>query len=61
MARRVRRQALRDGLITWECGRQGEVIGLIPPLIATDDEVDEACGILVQALRSERLRGSSAA
>ena len=60
MARRVRRQALRDGLITWECGRKGEVIGLIPPLIATDDEVDEACGILLRALRSQPLRGSSA-
>ena len=52
LARSVRRLALADGLITWECGRSGEVIGLIPPLIATDAEVDEACEILLRALQA---------
>ena len=33
---------LEDGLITWECGASDNVIGLVPPLIVSDDEVRRA-------------------
>ena len=59
MARRVRREALRSGLITWECGREGEVIGLIPPLVATGSDVDEDCQILLRSLLSQSSRGTA--
>ncbi len=59
VARRLRRKALCNGLITWECGRNGEVIGLVPPLTATDEEADEACRFLLRALESESVGGNA--
>lgn len=50
VCRLVRLEALRRGLLTWECGTDGEVIGLMPPLIASREDVDEACGTLQAAL-----------
>ena len=50
-ARAVRRMALRSGLITWECGPAGEVIGLVPPLVIEMAEIDAGCGLLLDALR----------
>ncbi len=52
LARRVRRQAIQQGLITWECGRGGEVIGLIPPLTVLDADLDAACEILLRTVRT---------
>ena len=49
--RAVRLAALRRGLLTWECGRDAEVVGLMPPLTASAAEVDEACAILLDSLR----------
>lgn len=49
--RAIRRTALESGLVTWECGLDGEVIGLVPPLVVTDDEIDAALDILVDAIR----------
>ena len=50
VARRVRRAALDRGLLTWECGIDAEVIGLMPPLVATRQDVAEACDTLRFAL-----------
>lgn len=50
VCRRVRLAALQRGLLTWECGTDAEVIGLIPPLIASQEDVAEACGKLQAAL-----------
>lgn len=49
-ARRVRRQALEAGLVTWECRRAGEVIGLVPPLTVSEAEIAEAAAILRRAV-----------
>ena len=48
--RAVRLAALERGLITWECGTNSDVIGLMPPLISSRSDVDEACGKLREAL-----------
>jgi len=50
--RAVRLAALDKGLITWECGMEGEVIGLIPPLVVTDAEIEQACDILAKAIHA---------
>ncbi len=50
LCRRVRLAALKQGLITWEYGIAGEVIGLMPPLIASRDDVDRACAMLLESL-----------
>ena len=52
LARRVRRRAIQQGLISWECGRNGEVIGLIPPLTVSDADLDAACEILLCPVRT---------
>lgn len=48
--KRIRQIALQHGLVTWECGLEGHVIGLIPPLIISDVEIDKAIEILIQAI-----------
>lgn len=58
-ARRVRRGALKRGLLTWECGYGGECIGLVPPLIASQSDLEEAAGILHTALGPERRLAAS--
>ncbi len=45
----VRAAALEGGLITWECGAQGQVIGLVPPLNATKEEIAHGFSVLQQA------------
>jgi 4-aminobutyrate aminotransferase-like enzyme len=50
----VRAEALAKGLITWECGMDGHVIGLVPPLIVTEAEIAEAADILIGAVRRAR-------
>jgi len=49
----VRRRALNHGLLTWECGLDGDVIGLVPPLTIGDAEIREATAILEAALMTE--------
>lgn len=46
----VRRNALQRGLLTWECGLHGEVIGLVPPLIVSRSQLQDAVMILDAAL-----------
>ena len=45
----IRASALERGLITWECGSSGHVIGLVPPLTVTEEEVASAFEHLSQA------------
>ncbi len=47
----VRRRALDLGLITWECGVDGEVIGLVPPLTIEREFFDLALDRFCQALK----------
>lgn len=49
-ARRARRHALEAGLVTWECGIEGEVIGMVPPLTVSEPEIAEAAAILRRAV-----------
>jgi 4-aminobutyrate aminotransferase-like enzyme/maleate cis-trans isomerase len=54
LTRAIRAEALANGLITWECGTHGHVIGLVPPLTVSDGEIDRAAGILAKAFRRAR-------
>ena len=56
VARLVRLAALQRGLLTWECGTRSEVIGMMPPLIASRREVAEACDKLCAALSEVEIR-----
>ena len=47
----TRRAALDLGLLTWECGVDGEAIGLVPPLIIGQTHIDLASARLHEALR----------
>lgn len=50
VCRLVRLAALHGGLLTWECGTGAEVIGLMPPLTASKQDIDEGCSRLRAAL-----------
>lgn len=52
--RQIRNRALQAGLITWECGLGGHVIGLVPPLTVTDAQIERAAAILIRAVRPSR-------
>lgn len=52
----IRAAALESGLITWECGAQGHVIGLVPPLNATEEEIAHGFSTLRQAFASAKQR-----
>jgi 4-aminobutyrate aminotransferase-like enzyme len=51
--KRIRRRCLRAGLITYECGCAGEVLGLLPPLVITREEFNRGMQILNVALQEE--------
>ncbi len=51
LTRAIRAEALAGGLITWECGTHGHVIGLVPPLTVSKGEIERAAGILASAFR----------
>jgi len=44
----IRASALERGLITWECGTSGHMIGLVPPFTVTEEELALAFEILCQ-------------
>jgi 4-aminobutyrate aminotransferase-like enzyme len=50
---RARRRALDRGLLTWECGLEGDVIGLVPPLTIGEAEIRDAAAMLAAALSPE--------
>ena len=49
-AKAVTAAALEKGLILLSCGLYGNVIRLLPPLTATDDELERGLGLLEEAL-----------
>jgi 4-aminobutyrate aminotransferase len=54
LTRAIRAEALHSGLITWECGTHGHVIGLVPPLNVSQGEIEMGVGILASAFRRAR-------
>lgn len=51
LCRRIRADALSRGLVTWECGSEAHVIGLIPPLTIADAEIVRGMDILTSSFR----------
>ncbi|MEU1225820.1 diaminobutyrate--2-oxoglutarate transaminase [Streptomyces sp. NPDC005828] len=47
----VCRRAFETGLLLETSGPRGEVVKLLPPLTATDDELDEGLGVLARSVR----------
>lgn len=50
LASEVRAATLDHGLLMWECGTNAVVIGLIPPLMVTKKDIDDACDMIVSSL-----------
>ena len=48
---KVRKQALGNGLITWECGERGECLGLVPPLNADLRIIEKPAELLRRVFR----------
>jgi 4-aminobutyrate aminotransferase/(S)-3-amino-2-methylpropionate transaminase len=46
------RAALERHLLLLPCGTHGQVVRIIPPLVTTDTEVDDAVGIIEESLAS---------
>lgn len=46
----IRAQLLTKGLITWECGIEGNVIGLIPPICTSNKSLNLSINILTTTL-----------
>ncbi len=46
----IRAAALAHGLITWECGTQGHVIGIVPPLTIAERELLHGIELLREAI-----------
>jgi 4-aminobutyrate aminotransferase-like enzyme len=49
-AKRVVARARERGLVLLSCGLDGNVIRLLPPLSATDDELERGLAILEESL-----------
>ncbi len=49
-AKQLRARLLENGLITYECGSHNHVIGLLPPLVITEEELDQGFSIISEAL-----------
>ncbi|MEV5972153.1 diaminobutyrate--2-oxoglutarate transaminase [Streptomyces sp. NPDC051921] len=60
-AEAVCRRAFELGLLLETSGPHGEVVKLLPPLTATDDELDEGLGILARSVRHAADRAAVAA
>ena len=56
MAGQISTAAFERGLLVETCGREGEVVKLIPPLTVTSSEVDEALDILDASVKSALAR-----
>ena len=52
LARLVLAEALERRLLLLSCGTYGQVVRAIPPLVTTEDEVDQAVGVLREAFRA---------
>ncbi len=51
LTKKIRLEALKKGLITYECGINGNVIGLMPPLVITDDELNKGIEIIINSIK----------
>ena len=58
IARRVRDECFSRGLLTAMGGRRDATLRLLPPLVVTRDQVEEALSILDDALRAVNLNGA---
>ena len=45
---KIRSMLLEDGLITWECGKNSEIIGLVPPLCVSNKSLNNALNIILK-------------
>jgi 4-aminobutyrate aminotransferase/(S)-3-amino-2-methylpropionate transaminase len=54
VARAVAAHCHREGVLTLVCGTFGNVIRLLPPLVIPFDVLDDAVGVLEEAVRSAR-------
>lgn len=52
LARRLQAECVRLGLIVELGGRHGSVVRFLPPLIVTEGQIDEICGIFREALEA---------
>jgi 4-aminobutyrate aminotransferase len=52
LVKRLLAEALARNLLLLSCGTHGQAVRIIPPLVTTDDEVDQALGIIGEALAS---------
>ena len=48
---KIRKVLLDKGLITWECGKQSNVIGLIPPLCISNKSLNDSLNIIVETFK----------
>jgi 4-aminobutyrate aminotransferase-like enzyme len=51
LTKKIRLEALKKGLITYECGINGNVIGLMPPLVITDNELNKGIEIIINSIK----------
>ena len=50
---RIAKRTIQEGLIMLTCGINGNVIRLLPPLVITDDELNEALAVLKEIIVEE--------
>jgi 4-aminobutyrate aminotransferase len=50
LVKRLLAEALARNLLLLSCGTHGQAVRIIPPLVTTEDEVDQALGIIGEAL-----------
>ena len=51
LTKKIRLDALKKGLITYECGINGNVIGLMPPLVIRDEELNRGIEIIINSIK----------
>lgn len=49
-AKDVRAQLLQRGVISYECGRDNNVVGLLPPLVISNEQIDEGVKTVMEVL-----------
>lgn len=52
VAKRILAEALARNLLLLTCGTYGQVVRVIPPLVTTDVEIDQAIGVIGEALEA---------
>jgi len=55
LATRVRQECERWGLLMLPCGARGQVVRWIPPLVVTEQQIDEAVGIFAESVEKVSL------